>query len=740
MSNTQNKLGTLPVFLTSISSILGAILFLRMGYATGVLGFFGVLTIIILGHLITIPTALAISELATNTRVEGGGEYFIISRSFGLNIGTTIGLALYLSQAISIAFYIISFTEAFNPILAYLDNTYGFTFPKQIISIPTFLILAYLTLKKGTGSGMKLLYIVNGILLISLICFFLGQPLLAAGVNLASTNFHFYNGDIFFLIFAICFPAFTGMTSGVGLSGDLKNPGKSIPLGTILGTITGLIVYLIVIFKFSFSATHDDLTAYPDIMSEISLFGYISIPLGLAAATLSSSLGFMLIAPRTLQAICNDKTLPIGKINDFFSKGKEHTNEPINASILTFAITFVFLLLGDVDSVAQIITMFFLITYGTLCLISFLNHFGAPPSYRPRFKSHWFISLLGFIVSLWVIFKINALYALISYLIIGVIYITIYHFNKENKGLVSIFKSALFQINRQLQIYLQKDRLHNGSEEWRPAAVCISEHSFERPQIIEFMNWISYQHGFGMYFHFIKDFYCKQTYTNSKEILHKLIDNQKDAKTSLYIDTMISPSYTSAIAQIIQSPSISGMENNLIVFEYEKGNETELTKIVENVNLVKSGDFDVCIYAINNQSINDNKDIHVWIREYDDINMNFMILLGYLILSHPKWNKSMIKIFITSIENEDHSDLLNNIREKIKNGRLPITLTNISIVPINKDLTFKNQLINISKDAGLVIAGFSPDLIKKDATNFFNEFNEINNVLFVNTSEEKIIK
>jgi len=740
MSNTQNKLGTLPVFLTSISSILGAILFLRMGYATGVLGFFGVLTIIILGHLITIPTALAISELATNTRVEGGGEYFIISRSFGLNIGTTIGLALYLSQAISIAFYIISFTEAFNPILAYLDNTYGFTFPKQIISIPTFLILAYLTLKKGTGSGMKLLYIVNGILLISLICFFLGQPLLAAGVNIASTNFHFYNGDIFFLIFAICFPAFTGMTSGVGLSGDLKNPGKSIPLGTILGTVTGLIVYLIVIFKFSFSATHDDLTAYPDIMSEISLFGYISIPLGLAAATLSSSLGFMLIAPRTLQAICNDKTLPIGKINDFFSKGKEHTNEPINASILTFAITFVFLLLGDVDSVAQIITMFFLITYGTLCLISFLNHFGAPPSYRPRFKSHWFISLLGFIVSLWVIFKINALYALISYLIIGVIYITIYHFNKENKGLVSIFKSALFQINRQLQIYLQKDRLHNGSEEWRPAAVCISEHSFERPQIIEFMNWISYQHGFGMYFHFIKDFYCKQTHTNSKEILHKLIDNQKDAKTSLYIDTMISPSYTSAIAQIIQSPSISGMENNLIVFEYEKGNETELTKIVENVNLVKSGDFDVCIYAINNQSINNNKDIHVWIREYDDINMNFMILLGYLILSHPKWNKSMIKIFITSIENEDHSDLLNNIREKIKNGRLPITLTNISIVPINKDLTFKNQLINISKDAGLVIAGFSPDLIKKDATNFFNEFNEINNVLFVNTSEEKIIK
>ncbi|MCL2726911.1 MAG: hypothetical protein FWD56_00840, partial [Bacteroidales bacterium] len=103
-SEDKKGLGTLPVYFTAISSILGAILFLRLGLTTGTLGFFGVLCIIILGHLITVPTALAISELATNTRVEGGGAYFIISRSFGLNIGSTIGVTLFLSQAISIAF------------------------------------------------------------------------------------------------------------------------------------------------------------------------------------------------------------------------------------------------------------------------------------------------------------------------------------------------------------------------------------------------------------------------------------------------------------------------------------------------------------------------------------------------------------------------------------------------------------------------------------------------------------
>lgn len=116
-NTTKSGFGTAPVFFTAISTILGAILFLRFGYAVGTTGFFGGLLIIILGHLITIPTALAISEISTNTRVEGGGEYFIISRSFGLNIGATIGIALFFSQAISVAFYVIAFTETFEPFL-----------------------------------------------------------------------------------------------------------------------------------------------------------------------------------------------------------------------------------------------------------------------------------------------------------------------------------------------------------------------------------------------------------------------------------------------------------------------------------------------------------------------------------------------------------------------------------------------------------------------------------------------
>jgi len=121
-SGSKKGFGTAPVFFTAISTILGAILFLRFGYAVGTLGFTGVILIILMGHLVTIPTALAISEISTNQRVEGGGEYFIISRSFGLNIGATIGIALYFSQAISVAFYVIAFTEVFEPFFRFAQE------------------------------------------------------------------------------------------------------------------------------------------------------------------------------------------------------------------------------------------------------------------------------------------------------------------------------------------------------------------------------------------------------------------------------------------------------------------------------------------------------------------------------------------------------------------------------------------------------------------------------------------
>lgn len=738
---SKGGFGMAAVYLTSVSSILGAILFLRLGFATGTLGFWGALAIVFLGHMITIPTALAISELATNTRVEGGGEYFIISRSFGLKIGSTIGLTLFLSQTISIAFYTIAFAESFQPLFEWFQGRYGIDLPRQVISVPTLLILAYVILKKGAGSGMILLYLVNFILFASLLLFFLGKPIEvdSESVEAVASNFGFFNKGQFFVIFAICFPAFTGMTAGVGLSGDLRDPGKAIPLGTMLGTITGLIVYIFVIWKLAVSASPADLIDDQMVMSRIALFGVVIIPLGLAASTSSSAIGAMMVAPRTLQAIAGDKTFPFRRLNVFLSRGRGKTREPRNASVIAFAIALIFVILGNVNTVAEIISMFFLITYGTLCLSSFLNHFGSPPSYRPRFRSKWFLSLAGFLLSVWVMFMVNPLYTIISYVVIILIYLFVEHYNKDRKGLVNIFKGALFQLNRQLQVYMQKHQSSMDNEEWRPAAICVSSHSFEREKILELMKWISHQHGFGTYFHLIEGYYSKQTYKESKVILKKLIDNTKDRGSTLYIDTMISPSYTSAIAQVIQTPSISGMENNLAIFEYDKRYPEELVRILENVNLVRAGSFDVGILAISEHFIRPVGGIHVWIREYDEKNTNFMILLGYIIMSHPDWKKSHIKIFLTSTKGE-LTDVKNDLEEKVAAGRLPITLSNIEIVIMNEGQVFSDVVEAHSAHAALTIIGFHEDLLKHDSiVSFFADFKAMGDILFVNSFAPKEI-
>ena len=168
MNATQaaRKFGTAPVFFTAISTILGAVMFLRFGFAVGQVGMAGTFAIILIGHAVTIPTAMAIAEIATNQKVEGGGEYYIISRSFGLVIGSSIGIALYFSQAISVAFYIIAFAEAFNSLFEYLLQNYHLhpalewlLSKKQTVSIPALFALTAIVLTKGADLGVKTLYV-----------------------------------------------------------------------------------------------------------------------------------------------------------------------------------------------------------------------------------------------------------------------------------------------------------------------------------------------------------------------------------------------------------------------------------------------------------------------------------------------------------------------------------------------------------------------------------------------------
>ncbi|MCF8226761.1 MAG: hypothetical protein K9J30_12860 [Bacteroidales bacterium] len=739
ISNNQKGFGTAPVFFTAISTILGAILFLRFGYAVGHLGFIGVIGIILLGHMVTIPTAMAVAEIATNQKVLGGGAYYIISRSFGLNIGSSIGMALYLSQAISVAFYIIAFSEAFIPLLDYLH--YNFNIPyidKRWIGLLLMTALSVIMLTRGANMGVKALYLVVAILFSSLLMFFAGNPeTRPAEFNLAES---IENNDGFFYVFTIIFPAFTGLIAGLGLSGDLRDPSRSIPRGTLWATFAGFFIYILVAYKLVISAAPEELASDPLIMERIALWGPI-IPIGLAAASLSSALGSIMVAPRTLQAIAVDRIFPNTKINSWLGRGKKETNEPVNSGLITIVIAYFFVAVGDIDFVAKIISMFFMLTYFAICAISLLEHFAADPSYRPTFRSRWYLSLIGTVTSFWLMFKMNAPYAILSIVIMILIYVLVSSQKSKEKGIENLFRGVVWQTSRQLQLFAQRTDKEDLDKHWRPFTICISEDTFLRRSSFDVLRWISYKYGFGTYIHYIKGFLTKKTNQESKMVLGKLLELAAGSKNRVYLDTIISPSYTSAIAQVIQLTGISGKGNNMILFEFSQNNPGALDDALDTYDILYSTGFDICVLSTSYRGFGYHQQIHIWITPSDYENANLMILLGYIILGHPDWKKGTIKIFSLYEGDDELHNKKDQIKELIKTGRLPISFSNIKLIPMDQDAdTVKAKISNISSEADLTIIGFQSEKIKTKGNKVFTGYDRLGNILFVSSNKEKEIK
>jgi len=729
MDNSSKGFGTLPVFLTTISTILGAILFLRFGWAVGNLGFWGVVGVIVVGHIVTITTAMAVSEIATNQKVEGGGAYFIISRSFGLDIGAAIGIALFLAQAISVAFYVIAFSEAFHPLFDY----FGYVMTdNRLIAIPAMGALTLLILTKGADMGVKALYIVAGILFVSIILFFTGSSDYVAPENRMVMNVG--NPENFFYVFTIIFPAFTGIAAGLGLSGDLKEPKKSIPLGTLTATITGMVVYFFIAYKLTMSASPEDLVNDQLIMGKIASWGP-AIPIGLAAATISSALGSIMIAPRTLQALGADKIFPTSFINKWTSKENTAKKEPINATILTCVIAFVFVGAGNINAVAEIISMFFMVTYGAINLVSFFEHFAADPSYRPTFKSKWYLSLIATIACFWLMFKMNFTYAMMSTILMVGIYFAVIYFNKEKKALSKIFQGVIFQISRKLQLFLQKSNTDVEENDWRPSVVSLSKDNFTSMDGFNLLRWISSKYGFGTYIHMVEGYLSKSNSLKAEKIVENSLKLTETTNNKIFFRGIVSPSMTSAIAQMVQMPGVTGKKNNTVLFNFNRDNDTNnsLNDFISNYSLIKSLSFDTYLLSSTKRAFGFKKNISIWITEKDFDNANLMILTAFIIIGHKDWKNAQIKIYSITKEVDKHKEELHKI---IEDGRLPIAINNIQILIDNESIGNKELICKNSSNVDLTIIGFRAEALKHKGKELFDGYDKIGNILFVNSTNE----
>lgn len=475
---SSSKLGTFGgVYTPSILTILGVIMYLRFGWVVGNVGLIGTLIIVTLATSITFLTSLSISAIATDQVVRAGGAYYMISRSLGIETGGAVGIPLYFAQALSVALYTIGFAESLAVTFPFLNQTW--------VAMGTTVFVAILAITSA-NIAIKAQYFIMAAIALSLLSLLFGHPIEASTIELFGASPA--RSESFWSVFAVFFPAVTGIMAGVNMSGDLKDPAKSIPTGTLAAVGTGYVIYMALPIILAMRADAATLIEDPLIMTRMAFWGN-AILLGVWGATLSSAIGSILGAPRVLQALARDGILP--QPLRWLGSGAGPNDEPRLGTWFTLGIALVVVSLGDLNLIAPVLTMFFLTTYMVLNVAAGLEGFLQSPSFRPVFRVHWGFSLIGALGCIAVMFLINPVATVMAAVIVLGIYVWL-----ERREL----ESTWGDVRRGLWMTLIRAgilQLDNAPDprNWRPHILVFSGAPTRRWHLIELATAITHNRG-----------------------------------------------------------------------------------------------------------------------------------------------------------------------------------------------------------------------------------------------------
>ncbi len=407
------KFGTLNgVFLPTLLTILGAVMYLRTGWVVGNAGLLGGLLIILLANFITISTGLSVSTIATNIRVRAGGAFSIISQSLGLEVGGSVTVPFYLAQAISVTFYVFAFSEGWALIFP--------THPAWLVVSVGFLV-CFTIAWVSVSLAVRVRYFILTIVALSLISVALGLLPQFGGITQPPTYWGNFPGGNFWAVFAVFFPAVTGLLTGVNMSGTLKDPRRSIPLGMLSAMVLTMFIYLGLAYWASLVATPEELVNNLTIMVDRAAFGPIVLA-GILAATFSAALNSLVGAPRILQAIAEHRVLPGSAI---FAQ-ETASGEPRPAMYLTGLIGIVTIVFGVIggglNAIAPLMTMFFLITYTVLNGVVALEQLLGLVSFRPLLQVPRWVPVAGVVGCVVVMFLIAPIFSLVAIVVTILLY------------------------------------------------------------------------------------------------------------------------------------------------------------------------------------------------------------------------------------------------------------------------------------------------------------------------------
>jgi len=699
------------VFTPSILTILGVVMYLRFGYVLGHVGSFWTVVIVTLATSVTFLTALSLSALATNMKVGGGGAYFIISRSLGLETGAAIGVPLFFAQAFGIAFYIAGFSESmvdfFNEsapkCTQFIANNLGP--PVIVIGIIALLTLALLAYFSA-DLALKTQFIILVLIISSLVVFFTGsmdgiQETVEHAKGTGTSHIFNFPSN-FWPVFAIFFPAVTGIEAGLSMSGDLKDPAKSLPLGTLSAIGVSYVIYLAIplylayLIPYASEAGSKMLISDSLIMCKVAgeKLGMIVL-LAIWGASLSSAMGALLGAPRTMQALAKDAVIP-----RFIGKGFGKGNDPRIATVITFALALTGIILGDLNLIAPILAMFFLTSYCLLNIAAGIEGLLGSPSWRPAFRIHWTVSFIGAMLCAGIMIQINFAATLLALLITGFIYYFVKrrrllaHWGDTRYGILMLAaRNAIYQMAGK-----QVDE-----KNWQPNILLLSGAPTTRWRLIELANAITAGQGLLTVAAIVKE----------KQASTERIDSIEDS-----MQTYLKKRNITALVKVIRnnSPMDGAME---LVNTYGFGPLVPNTILVgiseKKENFIK--------FATLIKLIHDSKRNAIIVREPQNVDQDqikcdridiwwggktnngaLMIALAYLLHKHPGWTQSRTILKTIISKEEERDNVKRRLDDFINKSRLEIT----GEVILNTKKSIFETVCDSSKDANLVFLGIRP--------------------------------
>lgn len=690
-SRTQGTLGTFAgVFTPSILTILGIILFLRLGFVVGNGGLRNALIIIGIATVVSVLTSISLAAIATNIDVKGGGDYYMISRTLGFEFGGAIGIVLFLAQSVSIAFYAVGFGEATTAI-AGLEQSWA---PQAIAAIAVILLFGLAWL--GADVASRFQFVVMGLLAAALVSFYLGA-IGGFDSGLVSQGWSTPSGTAlgFWAVFAIFFPAATGFTQGVSMSGDLRDAGKSLPKGTFIAVGLSTAVYISVAVLVAGNASSADLIADTAILNSISAVGPL-IDIGVIAATLSSAMASFLGAPRILQSLAADRVFPI--LNQF-AKGDGPTSNPRRAVLLSLAIALATVAVGNLNAIAPIVSMFFLISYGLLNYATYYEARAASPSFRPRFR--YFdrrASLAGAVVCALVMLAINVFAGAIAILILASIRQYLRGTNRPQRWTDA---SRSYHFQRAMESITAMSADEENPRSWRPQLLAFSADLKRRERLLRFGSWLEGDSGLTAVVQIVvgEGVVKRREREEQQDLLRRQI---ADLGLDVHGRAVLAHDAMEALPVIVQSFGLGPLQANGVLFGWpEDTDETHLAGYAQAVREIHRLGVNVVSMLSDEQRWGalqavptKSRRIDVWWQ--DDDASRLALLSAYLFTRTPAWSQATIRVIGSTADDQTLDDLRNSLKTMLSEVRIRANVECVAAASVQR-------VAQLSSDAAFVL-------------------------------------